>query len=75
VAERAGGRPVRGRAGGLLLHGQQDMTFPAILAGHAAACIPRTTTAVALPDAGHMDRIDDPRTRMTAVRGFLAAGA
>jgi hypothetical protein len=51
------------------------MTFPAILAGHAAACIPRTTTAVALPDAGHMDRIDDPRTRMTAVRGFLAAGA
>lgn len=43
----AAGRPV------LLLHGEHDMTFHAILAGQAAACIP-LATAVVLPDAGHM---------------------
>jgi pimeloyl-ACP methyl ester carboxylesterase len=48
------------------------MTFPAALAGQAAARIPRTT-AVVLADAGHMAHIDDPRTWMAAVRRFLAA--
>ena len=56
----------------LLLHGEQDMTFPAVLAGQAAALIPRTT-AVVLPDAGHMAHIDDPRAWVAAVRRFLAA--
>lgn len=65
AALSAAGRPV------LLLHGQQDMTFPAALAAQAAARIPRAT-AVVLAEAGHMAHIDDPRAWMTAVRRFLA---
>ena len=66
AALSAAGRPM------LLLHGEQDMTFPAVLAGQAAARIPRTTPVV-LAGAGHMAHIDDPRAWMTAVRRFLAA--
>jgi len=56
----------------LLLHGEQDRTFPAVLAGQAAARRPRATPVV-LAGAGHMAHIDDPRAWMTAVRRFLAA--
>jgi len=65
----AAGRPV------LLLHGEQDMTFPAVLAGQAAARI-ALATALVLAEAGHMAHIDDPRAWLAAVRRFLAgAGA
>ena len=65
AALSAAGRPV------LLLHGEQDMTFPAVLAAQAAARIPRAT-AVVLREAGHMAHIDDPRAWLAAVRRFLA---
>ena len=66
VAElSAAGRPVL-----LLLQGEKDMTFPAVLAGQAAARIPRAT-AVVLPEAGHMAHVDDPRAWMRALRSFL----
>lgn len=65
VAElSAAGRPV------LLLQGEKDMTFPAALAGQAAARIPRAT-AVVLPEAGHMAHVDDPRAWMSALFRFL----
>jgi pimeloyl-ACP methyl ester carboxylesterase len=66
AALSASGRPT------LLLHGAQDMTFPAALVGQAAARIPRAT-AVVLADAGHMAHVDDPRTWLAAVGRFLAA--
>jgi pimeloyl-ACP methyl ester carboxylesterase len=55
----------------LLLHGRQDMTFPAALAQQAAALIP-SARAVILQDAGHMAHIDQPGQWITAVSGFLA---
>lgn len=64
----ATGRPV------LLLQGAKDMTFPAGLAGQAAARIP-CATAVVLPGAGHMAHVDDPHGWLHAVSDFLASGA
>jgi pimeloyl-ACP methyl ester carboxylesterase len=64
----AAGTPV------LLLQGAKDMTFPATLAGQAAARIPHAT-AVVLPDAGHMAHVDDPHAWLRAASDFLAAGA
>jgi pimeloyl-ACP methyl ester carboxylesterase len=55
----------------LLLHGRQDMTFPAALAQQAAALIP-SARAVIIQDAGHMAHIDQPGQWITAVSGFLA---
>jgi pimeloyl-ACP methyl ester carboxylesterase len=55
----------------LLLHGRQDMTFPAALAQQAAALIP-AARAVILDGAGHMAHIDQPGRWITAVDGFLA---
>ena len=55
----------------LLLHGRQDMTFPASLARQAAALIP-AARAVILSGAGHMAHIDQPGPWITAVGGFLA---
>jgi pimeloyl-ACP methyl ester carboxylesterase len=55
----------------LLLHGRQDMTFPAGLADAAADAIPSAYTMV-LDDAGHMAHIDQPGPWLDAVRGFLA---
>ena len=54
----------------LLLHGRQDMTFPAALAQQAAALIP-SARAVVLQDAGHMAHIDQPEQWITSVIGFL----
>jgi pimeloyl-ACP methyl ester carboxylesterase len=55
----------------LLLHGAQDMTFPAALARQAAALIP-AARAVVLDGAGHMAHIDQPERWVAAVGGFLA---
>lgn len=55
----------------LLLHGAQDMTFPAHLADQAATEIP-TATAVVLDEAGHMTHIDQPEAWLTAVQDFLS---
>jgi pimeloyl-ACP methyl ester carboxylesterase len=54
----------------LLLHGRQDMTFPAALADQAAALIP-AAQAVVLGDAGHMAHIDQPERWLAAVTEFL----
>jgi pimeloyl-ACP methyl ester carboxylesterase len=54
----------------LLLHGAQDMTFPAGLAVRAAAAIP-AATAVVLEDAGHMAHVDRPGPWLDALAGFL----
>jgi pimeloyl-ACP methyl ester carboxylesterase len=54
----------------LLLHGRQDMTFPAALADEAATLIP-TARAVILDEAGHMTHIDQPASWLTAVQDFL----
>lgn len=53
----------------LLLHGRQDMTFPATLTTEAAV-IP-TAQAVILEDAGHMTHIDQPTAWLKAIRDFL----
>ena len=54
----------------LLLHGRQDMTFPAALALAAADMIPGAR-AVVLENAGHMAHIDQPDAWLTALRDFL----
>jgi pimeloyl-ACP methyl ester carboxylesterase len=54
----------------LLLHGAQDMTFPADLATEAAAIIP-AARAVILDDAGHMAHIDQPVSWLAALTEFL----
>lgn len=54
----------------LLLHGRQDLCFPAFLASRAAAAIP-DARAVILEEAGHMAHIDQPRQWITAVATFL----
>ncbi|MEV8455550.1 alpha/beta hydrolase [Streptomyces sp. NPDC052095] len=55
----------------LLLHGRQDMTFPAELADQAAALIPSARTVV-LDEAGHMAHVDQPHSWLTAITDFLA---
>jgi pimeloyl-ACP methyl ester carboxylesterase len=63
----ATGRPV------LLLHGEQDMIFPAELARSAASLLARAS-AVVIPDAGHMAHIDQPDAWIGAVQDFLEQG-
>lgn len=55
----------------LLLHGRQDMTFPADLVEATLALIPRAR-AVVLEEAGHMLHVDEPDGYLNAVREFLA---
>jgi pimeloyl-ACP methyl ester carboxylesterase len=55
----------------LLLHGRQDMTFPATLAEEAAKLIP-SARAVIIEEAGHMAHIDQPRAWLDALTDFLA---
>jgi pimeloyl-ACP methyl ester carboxylesterase len=55
----------------LLLHGRQDLTFPAALAEQAAAAIP-SAQAVILDQAGHMTHIDQPQHWITALAAFLS---
>jgi pimeloyl-ACP methyl ester carboxylesterase len=55
----------------LLLHGRQDVVFPAALAEQAAAMIP-SAHAVVLDEAGHMAHVDQPGAWLAAVREFLA---
>jgi pimeloyl-ACP methyl ester carboxylesterase len=57
----------------LLLHGRQDMTFPADLIEPTLELIPRAR-AVVLEEAGHMVHVDEPDGYLNAVREFLAAG-
>lgn len=57
----------------LLLHGRQDMTFPAALAEQAADSIARAR-AVILEQAGHMAHIDQPEQWLAAVIDFLEHG-
>jgi pimeloyl-ACP methyl ester carboxylesterase len=57
----------------LLLHGRQDMTFPAALAAVTARAIPAATACV-LDDAGHMAHVDRPAEWLAAVSGFLGGG-
>jgi pimeloyl-ACP methyl ester carboxylesterase len=54
----------------LLLHGAQDMTFPAMLAAQAAAKLPNAR-AVILEDAGHMAHVDQPGRWLDALAAFL----
>ncbi len=54
----------------LLLHGRQDMTFPAHLADETATQIP-SAQAIVLDDAGHMTHIDQPHRWLTALAAFL----
>lgn len=54
----------------LLLHGRQDMIFPAALVQDAATLIP-SAKAVVLEEAGHMAHIDQPREWLNAVDRFL----
>lgn len=58
----------------LLLHGRQDMTFPAALVEATTALIP-TARGVVLDEAGHMAHIDQPDVWLSAVRTFLAEDA
>lgn len=55
----------------LLLHGRQDMTFPAALTQQAAALIP-AARAVILSGAGHMTHVDQPEQWISALSAFLA---
>ncbi|MFE3450603.1 alpha/beta fold hydrolase [Nonomuraea sp. NPDC059194] len=50
-----------------LLHGRQDMTFPASLVARTPC-----TDAVVLEEAGHMAHIDQPEAWLDAVRRFLS---
>ncbi len=54
----------------LLLHGRQDMIFPAALAERAAMRLPAAQAHV-IEDAGHMAHIDQPGQWLTAVQQFL----
>jgi pimeloyl-ACP methyl ester carboxylesterase len=54
----------------LLLHGRQDMTFPAELAEQAAAEIPAARVTV-LDGAGHLAHIDRPAAWLAALAAFL----
>lgn len=55
----------------LLLHGRQDMTFPADLAEQTARGI-ATASARVLENAGHMAHIDQPEAWLSCVDAFLA---
>ncbi|MEU7988501.1 alpha/beta hydrolase [Streptosporangium canum] len=55
----------------LLLHGRQDMIFPASLAEETAELMP-AARAVVIEEAGHMAHIDQPRAWLDAVTGFLS---
>jgi pimeloyl-ACP methyl ester carboxylesterase len=61
---RALGKPL------LLLHGRQDMTFPAALVKPTTELIP-TARGVVLDEAGHMTHVDQPDAWLRAVRTFL----
>ncbi|MEU6794901.1 alpha/beta hydrolase [Nonomuraea wenchangensis] len=54
----------------LLLHGRQDMTFPAALVQDAVMLVP-SAKAVVLEEAGHMAHIDQPQEWLNAVDRFL----
>jgi pimeloyl-ACP methyl ester carboxylesterase len=54
----------------LLLHGRQDLAFPAALAERTAAEMPNAH-AVVLDQAGHMTHIDQPRNWLQAITNFL----
>jgi pimeloyl-ACP methyl ester carboxylesterase len=55
----------------LLLHGRQDMTFPAALVDQTLGLIP-AARAVVLDQAGHMAHVDQPREWLAAVREFMS---
>jgi pimeloyl-ACP methyl ester carboxylesterase len=55
----------------LLLHGRQDMTYPAAFAEQTAARLPGAR-AVILDEAGHMAHVDDPEGWFGAVGRFLS---
>lgn len=55
----------------LLLHGRQDMTFPARLAEDAAGLIP-SARATVIEEAGHMTHVDQPRAWLDALTDFLS---
>lgn len=55
----------------LLLHGRQDMTYPARLAEDAAELIP-SACATVIEDAGHMTHIDQPSAWLDALTDFLS---
>ena len=55
----------------LLLHGRQDMIFPALLAEEAEKLIPSARAAV-LDEAGHMAHIDQPTAWLDALTDFLS---
>jgi pimeloyl-ACP methyl ester carboxylesterase len=54
----------------LLLHGSQDLTFPAALAERTGVEMPNAR-AVILDQAGHMTHIDQPEEWLKAVTDFL----
>jgi len=56
----------------LLLHGRQDMTFPAALVQRTTELIPAARGTV-LENAGHMAHIDQPDAWLDAVSRFLSA--
>ena len=58
------GRPV------LVLHGEQDMTFPVAVARRLAAAVPNAVLRV-LHDAGHMAHVDRPAQWAAAVTDFV----
>jgi len=55
----------------MLLHGKQDMTFPAILTAQAEIVLDNAV-AVVLDQAGHMAHIDQPTDWLRAVADFTA---
>ncbi|MFC5826992.1 alpha/beta fold hydrolase [Nonomuraea insulae] len=54
----------------LLLHGRQDMTFPAALAEEGARLIP-SAAAVIIDEAGHMAHVDQPERWLESLATFL----
>ncbi|WP_223291114.1 alpha/beta fold hydrolase [Streptomyces avicenniae] len=55
----------------LLLHGRQDMVFPASLVEETLRLIP-SARGVVIEEAGHMAHIDQPEAWLTAVADHLA---
>lgn len=54
-----------------MLHGRQDMTFPAALAEETAKLIP-SARAVVIEETGHLAHVDRPCAWLDAVAGFLS---
>ena len=54
----------------LLLHGRQDMTYPAALVEPTLALI-LNARGVVLEEAGHMAHVDQPEAWLTAISDFL----